>query len=311
MRPLYPRECKVSRLFGAYIVIAFSAAEAKKTGDSSAWIGVVKPDVRFRPVFESHNPPSRAEALILLKHIMAELHKRGEKIFLGFDFALGMVRGTSMRLQLQGDTPWQAMWTFLSKNVVDKPDNTNNRFALAARLNRLMTDEAYPFWGCPKSAAQKWLASVKPESYRDFPEFRLTEAAMNKKHKGLFKSLWQMHGAGTGGGRTMLGIRALVELKAELSDNAKIWPFETGFEKLKPEDLDGVNTLIAEVAPHQCQIQIHSGEFKDEAILRTNMQQLAEWDEKGLLASMFAAPKGLSDSELDAVSKEEGWVLGA
>ena len=131
----------MKRLFGAYVIVDYSAAEGKKTGESSVWIGVMKRDVRFRLSYEAHNPATRAEALTLLRSILADLHKRGDRILLGMAFALGFPRGTVSRLDLKG-TPWQAMRTFLVQNVVDKADNTNNRFQVAAKMNRLMTDEA-------------------------------------------------------------------------------------------------------------------------------------------------------------------------
>ncbi|MEI9905666.1 MAG: hypothetical protein WDN06_18310 [Asticcacaulis sp.] len=84
-----------------------------------------------------------------------------------FDFALGFPRGTAAKLALKGE-PWQAMWDFLGKNVVDKADNSNNRFQVAAKMNRLMTDDAWPFWGCPKSAAQKWLSTLETRQLRRF-----------------------------------------------------------------------------------------------------------------------------------------------
>ena len=51
----------VPRLFGAYVVVDWSAAEGRKTGEQSLWIGVMKRDVRFRLAYEAHNPPTRAE----------------------------------------------------------------------------------------------------------------------------------------------------------------------------------------------------------------------------------------------------------
>ena len=37
----------MARLFDAYVVADWTAAETKKLGDSSLWIGVAKRDVRF------------------------------------------------------------------------------------------------------------------------------------------------------------------------------------------------------------------------------------------------------------------------
>ncbi len=299
-----------NRLFGAYVIVDYSAAEGKKTGESSVWIGVMKRDVRFRLSYETHNPATRAEAMATLRTIIADLHKRGDRVFLGLDFALAFPRGTTAKLALTG-APWHALWDFLAKNVVDKPDNSNNRFQVAAKMNRLMTDDAYPFWGAPKSAAQKWLSTLKPDSFGDFPELRLSEEATLKLPKAAHaRSLWQMHGAGVLGGQAMLGITAVRALRNELGDKAKVWPFETGFGALDAEMLDGVSPLIAEVYSPAFEGAAGPGEVKDATAVRLTAQALAEADDKGQLAAMFAAPKGLSDADSGIAAQEEGWMLG-
>lgn len=301
----------MKRLFGAYVIVDYSAAEGKKTGESSVWIGVMKRDVRFRLSYEAHNPATRAEALTLLRSILADLHKRGDRILLGVAFALGFPRGTVSRLDLKG-TPWQAMRAFLAQNVVDKVDNTNNRFQVAAKMNRLMTDEAWPFWGCPKNAAQKWLSTLKPDSFGDFPEFRLTEDAARKQVKKAAqpKSLWQMHGAGVVGGQAMLGITATKSVMDTLGETARLWPFETGFGALDDAALEGINTLVTEVYPPLFEGGAASGEVKDAAQVRLTAEALAEMDDKGELASLFATPKGLNEADAEIAATEEGWILG-
>lgn len=297
----------MQRLFGAYVIVDYTAAEGKKTGESSMWIGVMKRDVRFRLSYEAHNPATRAEGLTLLRTILADLKKRGDRVLLGVNFALGFPRGTADRLQLKG-TPWEAMWDFLAKNVVDKPDNANNRFQVAAKMNRLMTDEAYPFWGCPKNAAQKWLSTLKPDSFGAFPEFRLTEEATKTLKKTAHaKSLWQMHGAGVVGGQSMLGITAL---KSLTGDDMRVWPLQTGFGALDLEALQGVATVAAEVLPVMYEGAAQSGEVKDATQIRLTAAALAEADDKGDLGAMFAAPKGLDDAQIENAATEEGWILG-
>jgi hypothetical protein len=299
----------VSRLFGAYVIVDWSAAEGKKTGESSVWIGVVKRDVRFRLSYESYNPSTRLDALGLLKTIVSDLHKRGDRVFLGFDFSLGFPRGTVTKLGLTG-TPWEAMWEFLIKNIVDKPDNTNNRFAVAAKMNRLMTDDAYPFWGCPKSSAQKWLSTLKPQSFGDFPEHRFTEMASRKLGKhAQAKSNWQMHGAGVVGGQAMLGIPVVRQLRTQFT-KARIWPFETGFAALNEEILEGVDLVMAEVYPSLYPGPSEGIEPKDATQVRLTANALAEFDDKGQLAMLFAAPKDLDEAELLIAAEEEGWILG-
>jgi len=297
----------MQRLFGAYVIVDYTAAEGKKTGESSMWIGVMKRDVRFRLSYEAHNPATRAEGLALLRTLLADLKKRGDRVLLGVNFALGFPRGTAQRLQLKG-TPWEAMWDFLAKNIVDKADNTNNRFQVAAKMNRLMTDNAYPFWGCPKNAAQKWLSTLKPDSFGDFPEFRLTEdATKTLKKAAQAKSLWQMHGAGVVGGQSMLGISAM---KALIADDMRVWPQATGFGALDTETLQGVSTVVAEVLPPMYDGTAQSGEVKDATQVRLTAAALAESDDKGELGAMFGMPKGLSEVQAETAATEEGWILG-
>ena len=201
------------------------------------------------------------------------------------------------------------MWDFVAKNVVDKPDNSNNRFQVAAKMNRLMTDDAYPFWGCPKNAAQKWLSTLKPDSFGDFPEFRLTEDATKALKKTAHaKSLWQMHGAGVVGGQSMLGIAAL---KTLVADDVRVWPQATGFGALDLEAVQGVSTMIAEVLPPMYDGTALGGEVKDAAMIRLTAEALANADDKGELAAMFAAPKGLDAAQVEIAANEEGWILGS
>ncbi|MDZ4062732.1 MAG: cobalamin biosynthesis protein CbiG, partial [Brevundimonas sp.] len=166
----------MARLFDAYIIADWTAAEGKKLGDTSLWLGVAKRDVRFRLYTETHNVATRAEGEALLASLLAEHRKRGDRVLVGFDFNFGFPAGTAERLKLTG-TPWSAMWKFLAANVVDKPDNTNNRYQVAAKINRLMTDNAWPMWGAPANQAQRWLTTTKPPagSGADIPEYRATQ----------------------------------------------------------------------------------------------------------------------------------------
>ena len=175
----------MARLFDAYIVADWTAAETRKLGDNSLWIGVAKRDVRFRLYTETHNVATRAEGEALLASILADHRKHGDRVLVGLDFNFGYPAGTAARLKLEGtagQAPWQLMWKFIASNVVDKADNTNNRYQVAAKMNRLMTDEAWPLWGAPAKQAQRWLTTTKPPAGAGafFHEFRATENAARK-----------------------------------------------------------------------------------------------------------------------------------
>ncbi len=301
----------MARLFGAYVVVDWNAAEGRKTGEQSLWIGVMKRDVRFRLAYEAHNPATRAEGEALLRSILADLRKRGDRALIGCDFALGFPRGVAERLKLQGPA-WPGLWSFVAANIVDKADNTNNRFAVAAKFNRLMTDEAWPFWGAPPRQAQRWLSSTKPASPGDLPEFRATELAARKSGpKTMAKSVWQMHGAGVVGGKTLLGIAAIKRLVDELGSSAAVWPFGTGFRALTADDLEPLSALVVEVYPALFPTTPEPGEVKDATAVRGTCDALARLDEAGKLGAAFAPPKGLAEDDVAAAEREEGWILGA
>ena len=301
----------MARLFDAYIIADWTAAEGKKLGDQSIWIGVAKRDVRFRLYSETHNVATRAEGEKLLASLLADHRKRGDRVLVGFDFNLGFPAGTAERLKLAG-TPWSAMWKFLASNVVDKADNSNNRYQVAAKINRLMTDNAWPMWGAPASQAQRWLTTTKPPagSGADIPEFRATEIAA-RRGKLHPKSVWQMHGAGAVGGLTLVGVPMVRRLLERLDSAAAVWPFGTGWRELTPEDVEPLSTLVVEVWPALFDSKPGPGEFKEQVQVRTAAEAFAGMDDKGDLGRAFAPPKGADEALIARVESEEGWILGA
>lgn len=301
----------MARLFDAVIIADWTAAEGKKLGDQSVWIGVAKRDVRFRLYTETHNTATRAEGEALLNRLISEHRKRGDRVLVGFDFNFGFPAGTAERLKLSG-TPWQAMWKFLAANVVDKADNTNNRYQVAAKMNRLMTDEAWPFWGAPAKQAQRWLTTTKPPAGAgaDIPEFRATEDAA-RKGRLQPKSVWQMHGAGAVGGQTLVGVPMVRRLLESLGPSGAVWPFGTGWRALDTADVEPLSALVVEVWPSMFDGKPQPGEFKDQAQVRATAEALAKMDESGALAKAFAPPKGSDEALIARVEQEEGWILGA
>lgn len=300
----------MARLFDAYIVVDWTAAEGKKTGDQTLWIGVVKRDARFRFAYESHNPATRAEGEALLRSLTADLAKKGQRVLIGFDFGLGLPEGTAKKLGLAGE-PWAALWKFMASNVVDKADNTNNRFAVAAKMNRLMTDGPRPFWGAPARYAQTWMSTTRPDdAYAGMAEFRRTEKAAKKKG-GKPATVWQMHGASTAGGQTLLGMAAVKRLADELGPSVAVWPFGTGWKALGKDDVEPLSALIVEVHAPLFPSKPEPGEGKTAAAVRAAAQALSRADEKDELGAMFAPPKETSEKDLAAVQSEEGWMLGA
>ena len=300
----------MARLFDAYVVADWTAAETKKLGDTSLWIGVAKRDVRFRLYTETHNVATRAEGEALLASILADHRKRGDRVLVGFDFSLGYPAGTAARLALKDTPAWSAMWKFIASNVVDKDDNTNNRYQVAAKMNRLMTDEAWPLWGAPAKQAQRWLTTTKPpQGSGDIPEYRATENAV-RKGKLQPKSNWQMHGAGAVGGQTLVGIPMVRRLLESLGASGAVWPLGTGWRALDAADVEPLSVLVAEVWPSMWPTTVAEGEFKDQAQVRTTAEAFALMDERGELSTAFGPKKGTDEALIAQVEGEEGWILG-
>ena len=294
------------RLFNAYVMVGWSAGSKPATGKDSVWIGVLKPDARFRLQFEAHNPATRQEAVELLGRILGDLQRLRQRTLVGFDFALGYPEGTARALKLKRPD-WRGVWDFLGARVSDKPNNINSRFNDAAQMNRIMTDQPWPFWGCPPRDAQRTLTSTKP-SYDPAglpPLLRRAEAALNTSPKPL----WQLSGAKTTGGQAILGIPRVRALRDSFGGEVKVWPFETGWAV--PADLDTLSLIIAEVHPSVAEIKADATEIPDRAAVRALSEHFARLDDAGKLAAAFLAPKNVAPTDLAVVETQEGWILGA
>ena len=293
------------RLFQAYVMVDWSAAAKPTTGSDSIWIGVLKRNVRFQMAFEAHNPATRAEAEKLLNGVLDDLKRNRERVLVGFDFPLAFPRGTAGALNLAGE-PWRALMDFVAKEVKDKPNNDNNRFQVGAKMNRLMTGEAFPFWGAPERDTQTMLSAKRPREHRegDLPEFRLAEQTL----KGP-SPIWKLYYQGSVGGQSLTGLPMLKRIKDARGDAVRVWPFESGWKPLAVSDLDGAEAVFAEVYPSMFGAKASAGVVKDEAQVRAAAERFAALDEKGQLAPLFGPAK--DDPRREAIEREEGWILGA
>ncbi len=300
----------MARLFDSYVIVDWSAASKPSTGADSIWIGVLAPDARLKLAFKSFNPATRAEALKMLEDILGRALHRGDRILLGFDFSLGYPAGTATALGLEGE-PWRAIRTFLGKEMKDKPDNANNRFPLAARMNRLISEGPFPFWGCSKKDALTTLSQKKSREHGpgEVAEFRIAEQMALDAGKGRPQPVWKIYYAGAVGGQTLTGIPAVEKLREKVPDT-RIWPFELPLEPLNEETLGDTRVVITEVYPSMIEVSPEGGETRDEAQVRSLSAWYAELDANGKLGALFAGNPGLSEDQKASVSAEEGWILG-
>lgn len=302
----------MSRLFDAYIIVDWSAAAKPVTGANSIWVGVLARDARLKFQYKSVNPSTRLAARQFIGDMAEKLIKRGDKVLIGFDFAMGYPAGTADAIGLTkpGMPPWKAMHNHLAAKVKEREDNSNARFALAAGMNYAMTKGPHPFWGTPKRDAVSTLATKKgdfsaPES---LPEHRLSEGWIKANFKANPKSVWQLLGAGAVGSQALLGIPAVSHLRARL-EGSQIWPFETGFKTLTTDDLETTSCVLAEIYPSTVNPVPQSGEIHDAAQVRTLANHLQILDMAGQLGSAFGPPDSLEKGKIAQIEMEEGWIL--
>jgi hypothetical protein len=295
----------MSRIFDNYIMVDWSAASKPNTGNDSIWIGVFKRDVRLQLRFEYFNPPTRIAAYDKLQELLGAFSKRDDKTLLGFDFGLGFPSGTAAALKFE-DMPQKAIYNYLSREIKDKPDNSNNRFSVAAMMNRIISGTAFPFWGCPPRDVLTTLQPKKTISHTDktIAEMRICDLAAKAS-----SSVWKLYSPGSVGSQTLTGI-PYVNLLLKNVAGAKLFPFDTGLRPLDKNDLDGVNVIITEIYPSMLKTKPIDGEAKDLTQVRAIGEYFAALDDADKLGNLFGGLAKIDETQKIAIESEEGWVLG-
>lgn len=298
----------MSPLFNAYLIVDWSANKTPKTGKDSIWWCHLQWDDGTLLLADVQNPATRHEAFAQIRNVLSGYRHADKRILVGFDFAYGYPAGFAQAIAPGESPPWLAVWRQLSRHIEDSPVNANNRFALAADLNRQLTGAAAPFWGCPENQQSDSLCMRKPkgEQANHFAEFRLAERD-NTAH-----SVWKLNYPGSVGSQVLMGLPYLYRLRTdpELAEVSRVWPFETGLKALQPADLTGIHILHAEIYPSLVAVYPKAGEIKDKQQVIALAEYFAELDYQSQLASLFAGRRNISAEERSIVEAEEGWILG-
>lgn len=296
-------------LFDAYVMLDWSAEARPKTGADSIWWCCLERREGRVVAERIANPPTRHQAVAGIAALLGELIARDRTTLLGVDFALGFPAGFAGRLDA-GNPGWLGTWREIAARIEDGEDNANNRFAVAAELNRRVSGHGFPFWGCPAKAETPFLPGRRPAEYgpKTLAERRLADRAA----KGV-QPVWKLAYPGSVGSQTLLGIPRLLALRncQRLAGLTRVWPFETGLAPLGRSGKEGWQVLFAEVYPSMLGIDVPPGEIKDRAQVRALARYFAALDRRGQLAPLFAGPAGLDDRGRRRVETEEGWILGA
>lgn len=285
-------------MFDVFAMVDWSAAAVPRRGRDSIWVCWLTPEEE-----RLENPPTRHAAKALLGDWLMAALARGERVLLGLDFPFGYPAGFAARLGLSGP-PWRAVWDEISQLIEDTEENRNNRFRIAAELNRRVSGGCFPFWGCPAGFDTPFL---RPKHHRRHEHEGLAERRLVDLHIPSAQPCWKLLGTGSVGGQALTGIPVVRSLRDDprWSGKARVWPFETGLRA----PADGA-VVLAEVYPSLWAVSPIDGQSKDAAQVRSVAHFFAARDRVGELASLFAGDPALTPDQRERVEREEAWTLG-
>jgi hypothetical protein len=284
------------RRFALIAIVDWSAAATlgpKRPSADRCWIAWGTPDARAEPAYFR----GRAEAIAFLRDLLAGT--RGAAL-VGWDFPHGFPKGSGL-------AGGRAAAAHLAALIEDREDGANNRFEVAAHLNRALGHAPGPFWGCPADRATRDLSDRRCAfEGRGFAEWRLADALLRRRGAGI-QSVWKLYTRGSVGSQTLLGLPAIQRLLSdrELAARSRFWPFETQWDR----DLRGV--IHAELWPSLAPHRAEPYPIKDARQVAAARNWALDLDTAGQLGPWFARPDGLSDAESAGCLAEEGWILNA
>jgi precorrin-8X/cobalt-precorrin-8 methylmutase len=271
-------------LFDVHVVVDWSSAGTPRTGKDSIWIAALgdTPEVL--------NPSTRTQTMLALTEILDAATAKGQRVFMGFDFAFGYPNGFSAALG--NDADWRDVWALIAREISDDDNNENNRFDVAAKLNAMFDGDG-PFWANGLKRDIAGLPRKKPTGWGDTLPANLRRAEACVKNA---QEVWKLSGAGSVGGQALTGIARLEHLRQSRND-LTIWPFQTFGE--------GRGHVAAEVFPSLIDIAKLDDQPHDKTQVETLARALRQLDHDGTLSAMLAAPKDQPD-----ILHHEASILG-
>jgi len=298
--------------FDEYLVVDWSARSTPSTGRDTVWVAHGQ-RVGARLDLSTENPPTRAEGMDRVAAILDRALRSGRRVLLGFDFSFGYPAGfaeVTAGLTSAGRPPWRRTWELLAARVEDRPDNTNNRFEAADKLNEATGTRL--FWGRPRGrldGLRSLSATTEvPAHLRPNPSAALRRAEQ-AAGRGI-RSSWQLYGRCSVGGQTLVGLPALRALVDGRPEALAVWPFDTGFSPEPAFRGRPAPVVVAEVWPSAFSAD-PGGSVRDEGQVLGTVRAIADRDARGL-GGWFDPPTvaALKPEGRLAVEAEEGWILG-
>lgn len=241
---------------------------------------------------------------VALDRIAAWTGSASGPVLIGFDFPFGYPDGSG----LPGG---RALCDLLARHIADAPDDRNNRFAVADRLNRALNPGGEgPFWGCPAGLRLPNLRPRRPAPWpTHIPEFRQVEHGL--KAIGI-QSVWKLAYPASVGSQVLMGMHAVHRLLQRPDfRQARIWPFETDWDR----DLGSVT--LAEIWPNlfyphwrgDPRVACHA--IRDAGQVAACLLEIADAVKTGRIAALLGRPPSVLPAALPAIGAQEGWIAGA
>ena len=137
--------------FDTFLVVDWSAGADRgpRPKKDAIWIGVVREGVAQDPRYCRN----RIVAEDWLKEFIRSERKAGRRVMAAFDFPFGYPKGFVHRVT-GSDDPLE-FWAWLEARITDDQDGRNNRYEIAEALNALISAAPGPFWGKPRTWANR------------------------------------------------------------------------------------------------------------------------------------------------------------
>ncbi len=276
--------------FDRVIVVDWSAANLPTSPtklSNSIWVGCHDAEGGIE---WHHRTRMAAEAQIAT--LIDTARADGLRVLVGFDFAMGYPAGFAARLT--GSPTARAVWHWLAEAITDTPDNRNNRFAVAARINAAFPEGAGPFWSHP--TGQSWPGLPFRRAGIDYDALGLAMGRAAEAAVPGAKSPWMLFNPGSVGSQSLLGLPMIHRLSQR--PDVAVWPFDSPSNapvtivEVYPSLLAGPVAILANadnLPADQAQVRLLSRALY--ALSRTEQ-----------LSPLFVTPP---------IAAEEGWILGA
>lgn len=264
-------------MFDHVVIVDWSARSSPspaRPSPDAIWVGAAGEDEVY------HRTRASAEADLAAR--IAAL-PAGQRMLVGFDFPFAYPAGFAAALGCTGPLE---VWDWLAARIADTPDNANNRFDVAAAINRMFPGTG-PFWGRPVGLGLPDLPDKGSlRRGHGLPERRAVERLVPTA-----QPVWKLFTTGSVGSQALLGLPVLSRLRR--LPGVTVWPFEPAGR-----------VVLAEVWPSLLAAQVAAepgGEIKDRVQVRVLARELMRLARAGRLAPLFDVPE---------VARDEGWILG-